>query len=250
MTKTKDLRDAVVQVLLNISPATGAISVVNPVNIFKTYDPKKLAMRRDQDYPKIFVVTDTGNRKRSGPQSKDDTTKFYVIFITKAGISDNAESVANAVDAFVDDCERAFDQHDTLFGRVTNAEMTTFTVDSGFCYPEGVAVCTIEVDQTGYSSEPASFTPSTPDIPTAVSPGIVDFTSYTVTWADGVAQQTGVEVWASLNGAGYALVATVPTGQQKFSTGTFTAGDTVCFKLRGINVTAYSDFTAEVCMTF
>jgi hypothetical protein len=146
------LRDQLAKLVKSITVANGYSTDLVSKNVFKVYAPARLQDKSDGSYPKAFIVTDNGTRTRLAASQKDRVTNFLVVFVGKV-VAKGADNDPLATEAlafnFVDDLEKACDANDTLYGFVFNVEMTNFTTDSGFTYPEAVAVCHVQVFEKG-----------------------------------------------------------------------------------------------------
>jgi hypothetical protein len=143
-----NIRDALIAVVSSINPDNGFKTLVDPAKVYKYFNANLIKNQADSTYPKVFVVADQGTREQAISGTKNQHLEYLVIFVGKlTKPKPTAEEVAKLAEDFVEDLDKAIDQHDTLNGTVQRAQMTVFAIDGGFTYPESVAVCHVEIEE-------------------------------------------------------------------------------------------------------
>lgn len=142
---TKNMRLKFLDLIKTIKPSNGYVTDLTNAQVLAAYDQSILDQTNDGDYPKCFIITDSGKRSRLVALQKERITNFIVVFVNIVVGTSTPELVAEMVEVFIDDLEKVIDSQDTLGGTVTSIEMTEFTTDAGFTYPRGVAVARVSV---------------------------------------------------------------------------------------------------------
>ena len=89
---------------------------------------------------------------------------------------------------------------------------------------------------------PATIAVSTPNAPTNLLLSIVSATSVQVRWTDRSTNETGYEVWRSVNGGAMALLTTLPSNTVSYLDGGVSAGNTYGYQVRAFNLAGPSAF--------
>lgn len=145
----KDIRAAIKTKLLTLNTNLGHAITAKAALTFSVMASKTLSKRGDQDYPKLFIVSES-NKLTEGVSGTADSVCKYMIVCVHKPISNPAkteEEVADIMEKVAADIAKLFVNDSTLGNRVHNCIVTDCTTDSGFTFPEGIAALELTVEQ-------------------------------------------------------------------------------------------------------
>jgi FtsP/CotA-like multicopper oxidase with cupredoxin domain len=117
------------------------------------------------------------------------------------------------------------------------------TVGSGVAgYPMVTAV-------SGYSNTASVNGTQPPLAPTVLTATILSATSVRLNWTDNANNETGFEIWRSVNGAASALLTTVGANVVTYTDGGVSVGNTYAYQVRATNAAGPSLFVGPVTVT-
>lgn len=150
MATIKQLRGALVASIKLIKTANGYVTNTVDARVYDCYNQKKVEDKTDASYPKIFVIVENGVRVPLVSSIKKRDTNFLVVFISKQLTSSaTPEATADIAEDFVDDMEKLSDRNSRLqvSGQSVEFTLNDFTTDSGFNFPEAVAICRVSLSE-------------------------------------------------------------------------------------------------------
>ena len=142
MTSLNDIRTALENALKTITISNGYS--FNVTNIYNCWDSNIVAKTRDGDYPKLFVLTEGGTANRQAAGRTERETQFSIILVLKFLNQVGETPVRSRIEAAIDDIEKCIDANNHLGNLVEEMEISDFSTDSGFSYPEAIAVFSVK----------------------------------------------------------------------------------------------------------
>jgi len=143
----QSIREALVTVLQSVTTANGYSTTLPAANFFKNYDKSKLDLTEPLTYPKVFVSRGDTRTLSAVSRRKEIEDTFYVTVVVleseaPGGILTPAQE---QIEAIANDIEKACLINYNLAGQVIATDLTSISMDSGFAWPEGIAIFEITV---------------------------------------------------------------------------------------------------------
>lgn len=150
---TAAVRAGLISVIGSINLANGFQTALDPSHIYPVYNQEMSNNTQDKLYPKVFIVLDTGKTERLPSYQSDKSVGFIIVVVLKANestgfvIGSTTLGLQDAMSNFIDDIELALSKNTTLSGVVDTAQVDSWTTDSGFTYPESVALIRVKTER-------------------------------------------------------------------------------------------------------
>lgn len=139
------VKDAIKATVATLN-TTGGAAVTLPVEkIYTVYTDKKANTTNDADYPKTFIMADSGDsaKQPSGRSLRKDT--FRVVVVLKEN-ANGMTAVHDKILQLVDDFERLFNDNSTLGNIVEDVEFKGYSTDGGATHPEAILLLTLSIE--------------------------------------------------------------------------------------------------------
>lgn len=143
----KAIREALIAMLQSVTTTNGYSTTLPAANFFQNYDKSKLDVTEPLTYPKVFVSRGDTRTVSATSRRKEIEDTFYVTVIVleseaPGGVATPAQE---QVEALANDVEKACLMNYNLGGLVIATDLTSISMDSGFVWPEGIAIFEITV---------------------------------------------------------------------------------------------------------
>lgn len=143
MTTISDIKAAMIDVLLQVSPVNGYTNLIDASHVRGWYDGAWIDDDRDTEYPKVMVIVDSGSTIQQVAERHQKTMLFLIFVFVKKLQADQDQ--VNLTESFIEDVEKAINEHSSLNGTVNNASVQGFITDGGVLAPQGCAIVRVEV---------------------------------------------------------------------------------------------------------
>ena len=144
MTTLTSIRAALEDALKTITIANGYSLDISSSHIYNCWDSRIVSKTTDTDYPKLFVLTEGGTTSPQAAGRTEKEIQFSLILVLKFLNQVGETPVRTRIESAIDDIEKCLDTNRHLGNLVENMEITDYSTDSGFSYPEAIAVFTVK----------------------------------------------------------------------------------------------------------
>lgn len=147
MSNLSTIRSSIATLVKTLDVSNGNAVTANAALVFTAFDAKQLNNKTDlADYPKFFIITDTGAFSPSTSGTFNRSVKMLLVAVLKFKDS-TPETMADTIDLLLKDLNKLFADNNTLGGLVQDCYLGEFTTDSGLTHPEGILASWISIEE-------------------------------------------------------------------------------------------------------